>query len=286
LTAFPDQVSLRMPASSVLHGGFCVDKKVVRDLREKELKVMMMWHMGDFKGAMALMLDCFDDLDDAMHFFARRERGTLLDLAPGQKLDRWGTTVHFGQRPDRDPELRAEMHRHPRYLAALLAHEAQGLPIIGFLAQVREVRFVEEEPGLHWLLLPECHRGCESLDGGLQVARSYDSCLACGRPQGAVSDCSTPPSSLTTEMERIHAADDYVVRSVAMKRFSREDVLNDPAEAFAEASQALFGKRPDELFGIHNTQLAADTDTMLYFIHLADHAPKHAARDHHMALAK
>ena len=178
------------------------------------------------------------------------------------------------------------MHRHPRYLTALLAHEAQGLPIIGFLAQVREVRFVEEEPGLHWLLLPECHRGCESLDGGLQVARSYDSCLACGRPQGAVSDCSTPPSSLTTEMERIHAADDYVVRSVAMKRFSRDDVLNDPAEAFAEASQALFGKRPDELFGIHNTQLAADTDTMLYFIHLADHAPKHAARDHHMALAK
>lgn len=81
-----------------------MDKKVVRDLREKELKVMMMSHMGDFKGAMALMLDCFDDLDDAMHFFARRERGTLLDLAPGQKLDRWGTTVHFGQRLDRDPD--------------------------------------------------------------------------------------------------------------------------------------------------------------------------------------
>jgi hypothetical protein len=87
-------------------------------------------------------------------------------------------------------------------------------------------------------------------------------------------------------MERIHAADDYVVRSVAMKRFSRDDVLNDPAEAFAEASQALFGKRPDELFGIHETQLAADTDTMLYFIHLADHAPKHAARHHDMAFAK
>ena len=151
-----------------------MDKKVVRDLREKELKAMMMSRMGDFNGAMALMLDCFDDLDDAIHFFARRERGTLLDLAPGEKLDRWGTTVRFSQRLDRDPELRAEMHRHPRYLTALLAHEAQGLPIIGFLGQVREVRFVEEEPGLHWLLLPECHRGCKSLDGGLQAARSHE----------------------------------------------------------------------------------------------------------------
>jgi hypothetical protein len=273
-----------MPAISLV-GRFCVDKTVVRDLREKELRAMMMSHMGDFNGAMALMLDCFDDLDDAIHFFARRERGTLLDLAPGQKLDRWGTTVRFSQRLDRDPELRAEMHRHPRYLTALLAHEAQGLPIIGFLAQVREVRFVEEEPGLHWLLLPECHRGCESLDGGLQVARSYDSCLACGRPQGAASDSSTPPSSLATELERIHAADEYVVRSLAMKRIARDDVVNHPAEVFAEASQALFGKRPDELFGIHKTQAAADSDTMLYFIHLADHTPKHAARDRGMAFA-
>jgi hypothetical protein len=91
-----------------------------------------------------------------------------------------------------------------------------------------------------------------------------------------VSDCSAPPTSLATPLERIHAADDYVVRSVAMNRFSRNDVLNEPAEAFAEASQALFGQRPAEAFGIHNTQLAADSDTMLYFIHLADHAPKPA----------
>ena len=50
-----------------------MDKKAVRDLREKELKAMMMSRMGDFNGAMALMLDCFADLDDAIHFFALRE---------------------------------------------------------------------------------------------------------------------------------------------------------------------------------------------------------------------
>ena len=147
------------------------------------------------------------------HFARHRDRGRCT-LAPGQKLVRWGTTVHFDQRQDRDPELRAEMHRHPRYLAALLAHEAQGLPIIGFLAQVREVRFVEEEPGLHWLLLPECHRGCKSLDGGLQVARSYNSCLACGRDQAAVSGSSTPPSSLyqlpSRTWEKIAAVEEVV----------------------------------------------------------------------------
>jgi hypothetical protein len=86
-------------------------------------------------------------------------------------------------------------------------------------------------------------------------------------------------------LERIHAADEYVVRSLAMKRIARDDVVNHPAEVFAEASQALFGKRPDELFGIHKTQAAADSDTMLYFIHLADHAPKHAVRDRGMAFA-
>jgi hypothetical protein len=89
---------------------------------------------------------------------------------------------------------------------------------------------------------------------------------------------------VATALERIHAADDYVVRSLATNRIAREDVLNDPAEAFAEASKALFEKRPEELFGIHKTQVAADSDTVLYFIRLADHVPKPAASDHGMAL--
>jgi hypothetical protein len=60
------------------------------------------------------------------------------------------------------------------------------------------------------------------------------------------------------------------------KRLADVLTARDLSQVFAEASQALFGKRPEELFGIHKTQVAADSDTMLYFIRLADHAPKPA----------
>jgi hypothetical protein len=153
-------------------------------------------------------------------------------------------------------------------MAALMAQEAIGLPILSFLAQVKEVRFVEEEPGLHWLLLPECHRGCEGFEG--QEAQSNGLCTVCGRPQGAADSSSKSQNSLATTLERIHAVDDYVVRS------ARDSVMKDPTEAFAQASQTLFGARPEELFGIHKVHLAVESDTMLYCIRLADHEPLRA----------
>jgi hypothetical protein len=254
--------------------------KIVRDGREKDLKAMVASAMlsGGVDAVMTNILDLLDDLDDAITFFAQRKRGTILDLQPGQKLDRWETTVRFSQRADRDPELYAEMLRHPRYLVALMAYEVQRVSILDFLAQVKEVRFVEEEPGLHWLLLPACHRGCEVLEGP-EAAQSHDSCTMCGRPVGAASSSSKspsnkPPSSLATTLERIHAVDDYVVRSLETDSSARDRVMKDPTEAFAQASQTLFGARPEALFGIHAVQLAADTDTMLYAIRLADHGPK------------
>jgi hypothetical protein len=259
--------------------------KIVRDGREKDLKAMVASAMlgGGVDAVMTNILDLLDDLDDAITFFAQRKRGTVLDLQPGQKLDRWETTVRFSQRADRDPELYAEMLRQPRYLVALMAYEVQGVSILDFLAQVKEVRFVEEEPGLHWLLLPTCHRGCEMLEGP-EAAQPHDSCTMCGRPVGAASSSSKspsnkspsnkPPSSLATTLECIHAVDDYVARSLETDSSARDRVMKDPTEAFAQASQTLFGARPEELFGIHAVQLAADTDTMLYAIRLADHAPK------------
>jgi hypothetical protein len=232
---------------------------------------------GGVDGVMTNLHDWFDDLDAAMSFFAQRKRGAILDLEPGQELDRWEATIRFSQRLERDSELRAEMLRHPRYLTALMAYEAQGLPISGFLSQVKEVRFLEEEPGLHWLLLPACHRGCEAIEEA-QAAQSPDSCTMCGRPQGAACSSSKSPSSVATSLDRIHAVDDYVVRSLDTGHFVRDRVLDDPTEAFAQASQTLFGKRPEELFGIHRTQVAADTDSIFYAIRLVDHAPKAVLR--------
>jgi hypothetical protein len=252
--------------------------KVMRDAREKDLMAICVSAMqgGGIDGVVTNILDFLDDLDDAITFFAQWKRGTLLDLDPGQKLDRWETTVRISQLMDRDPELYAEMLRQPRYLAALMAHEAKGLPVVSFLGQVKEVRFVEEEPGLHWLLLPACHRGCEAFEGP-EAAQSHGSCTVCGRPQGAASSSSKSPTALATTLDRIHAVDDYVVRSLDMDCSVRDSVMKDPTEAFAQASQTLFGARPEELFGIHEIQLAVDTDTMLYCIRLADHEPKRTA---------
>jgi hypothetical protein len=253
--------------------------KVTRDGREKDLKAMVASAMlgGGIDGVMTNILDLLDDLDDAITFFAQWKRGTLLDLEPGQKLDRWESTVLISRRMDRDPEFYAEMLRQPpRYLVALMAHEVQGLPIVDFLRQVKEVRFVEEEPGLHWLLLPACHRGCDIFLGP-EAAHSHGSCTMCGRPKGAASSGSKLPSSLATTLDRIHAVDDYLVRSLDADRSVRDRVMKDPTEAFAQASQTLFGARPEELFGIREVQLAVDTDTMVYVIHLAEHKPKRTA---------
>jgi hypothetical protein len=192
-------------------------------------------------------------------------------------VDRWGTTVRFNQLLERDPELYAEMRRQPRYLAALMTQEAMALPIMSFLSRVKEVRFVEEQPGLHWLLLAACHHGCEALVD--PVAEPSDgSCSVCGRPQGAAAGCE-PPAVQATTLERIHAVDDYLERSVSTDSAARERLMKDPTEAFAQASLTLLGARPEELFGIHEVRLAVDSESMIYFIRVVDHEPKRTSLD-------
>ena len=248
---------------------------VSRERREKDLKAMMMGAVlgGRMKRTVSDVLNFLDDLDDAVRFFALRKRGALLDLKPGEKLDRWGVTVRLSERMDRDPEFRSEMRSHPRYMTALSAHEAQGLPMVSFLGQVKEVRLVEEEPGLHWFLLPACHRGCEEIKKP-EADHAPGECVVCGRPQGAADGCGMSSDSLATNLDRIHAVDDYLVRLADRDRSVRKRLLADPTEAFAQATQALLGGRPEELLGIHEVRLAADTDTMLYCLYLADHEPK------------
>jgi hypothetical protein len=249
----------------------------MRDAREKNLKAAMELFAklgGGTDMIVTNILDVLDDIDGAMEFFfAQWKRGgPLLDLEPGQKLGRWETTVRINQRMDSDPGLYAEMLREPRYMAALIEQEAKGLPPIGFLGQVREVRVVEEKPGLHWLLLPACHHGCDVAEP--EAAQSQDSCGVCGRPQGAGSCSPELATSAVTTLDRIHAVDDYVARSLEMSPSVRDRVMKDPTETFAQATQTLFGARPDELFGIHEIKLGVETDTMLYNIRLADHQPK------------
>jgi hypothetical protein len=255
--------------------------KSMRDAREKNLKAAMELFAklgGSTDLIVTNILDVLDDIDGAMEFvFAQWKRGgPLLDLEPGQKLGRWETTVRLNQRMDRDPGLYAEMRREPRYMAALIEQEAKGLPPIGFLGQVREVRVVEEKPGLHWMLLPACHHGCDVAEKpqDAQEAQPEDSCSVCGRPTGAGGCSPEAPASAVTTLDRIHVVDEYLTRSMDASAAIRDSVMKDPTEAFAQATQTLFGASPEELFGIHETKLGVETDTMIYTIRLADHQPK------------
>ncbi|HEY7247596.1 MAG TPA: hypothetical protein VH678_27295 [Xanthobacteraceae bacterium] len=251
-----------------------MDPKPVRAQREKDLKTLVALAVldDDEDKLVSHMLDFLDDMDGAFTFFAQRKRGSILDLDPGQQIGRWEANVRFNQQMDREPGLYAEMVRHPRYMMAWFTQEATGLPIAGFLAKVKEVRFVEEEPGLHWLLLPACHRGCESVK-----SEAADACIMCGQPRAYASSNSKAVEGLTTALDRIHAVDDWLVRSLDTSRAARDLVMKDPTQAFAQASQTLFGESPEKLFGIHATRLVQDTDSIIYSIRLADHTGKRAA---------
>ena len=99
--------------------------------------------------------------------------------------------------------FRRELLRQPRYLSAMAVHEAMGNSSLEFLWQIKAVSVVEETPGFHWLVLPACHRGCETRDASLTPPPG-GSCAVCGRP--------TVPR---TDADRIHAVDDFTARTVA-----------------------------------------------------------------------
>ena len=200
--------------------------------------------------------------------------GCLVLRIPSQAIQVRDLVVRINHQMDCDPELYAEMTRHPRYLGALMTQEATGVPILSFLWRVKEVRCVEEQPGLHWLVLAACHHGCETVETPEAGQSKGDSCSVCGRPQGPPGTGAESPNLPSTTLERIHAVDDFVERSVSLGGALRDRVMNDPTAAFAEASQKLFGARPEELFGIHEVRLAADTESMIYCVRLADHASK------------
>ena len=215
------------------------------------------------------ILDFIDDLDAAMRFMTRWPLGSALGLQTGQGLERWGITLALSERAERDAEFRREYLGNPRYVSALAIDEGLGIKPIYYLWQVKRVDLLEEAPGLHWLVLPACHRGCEALDvqGG---AASTGSCRACGKPLGPGA-CQRDISPAQAPASRIHDVDEFIARSVQADASSRARLLADPRAVFAQAAQELHGVDPLEEFGIREVRVAEDTDTTLYFVLLARH---------------
>ena len=219
------------------------------------------------------ILNFIDDLDAAMRFMTHWALGSALGLPAGQGLDRWGITLALSERADRDVEFRRAYLANPRYVSALAVDEGLGIKPIHYLWQVKRVDLLEEAPGLHWLVLPACHRGCEALDvqGG---APSTGSCRACGKPLGP-STCQR--ETVQTPVGRIHDVDEFIVRSAQADGSSRARLLADPTAVFAQAAQQRLGVRPLEEFGIREVRIVEDTETTLYFVLLARHQPERPA---------
>lgn len=247
--------------------------------REQALRSLVesaMVQSGGSESTIGRILDFLEDLDGAVTFMTGWQRGAVLGLEPDERLDRWGMTVRISERADCDADFRRELLRHPRYLSAIAIREGLGIKPIDYLWQVNAVRVVEEEPGLHWLILPACHLGC----GTPEVLASpplNGSCQVCGKPQGQTSGCQRVTSSLATPADRIHEIDEFIVRSVQADLSARARLMANPTDFFVGASQAVFGVRPQEEFGIREVKVAADTPTSLCLVLLARHEPQCSA---------
>ena len=216
------------------------------------------------------ILEFVEDLDRAMSFMTRWTLGPVLGLEPGQRMDRWGITRALSERAEREADFRREFLRHPRYVSALAVHEGLGIKPIYFLWQVKVVTLLEETPGLHWLILPACHRGCAALDGDV-LGSAPSSCQACGKPLGGAGAGSWRMSLSGTPVDRAHDVDDFIIRSVQADAAARARLLADPTPVFTQTAQELFGVGPREAFWIREVKVAEDTDTVLYFVLLARH---------------
>lgn len=162
---------------------------------------------GGWASAAELVLGFLKDLDEAMNFMTHWSKGSVLCLEPGQRLDRWGMTVRVSDRAERDADFRRELLCNPRYSSALAAREGLGIQPIFYLGQVKAVNVVEEEPGLHWLILPACHRGCKS-SAALEPQPSNGLCQMCGKPSGQTNKCQRVTAPAATLEDRIHEVDE------------------------------------------------------------------------------
>jgi hypothetical protein len=217
------------------------------------------------------VLNFLEDMDSGVSFMTNWKMGTVLGLNPDQRINRWAVTILISERADHDAEFRQALLQNPRYLIAIAANESCGLKPIDFLWQVNSVIVVQEEPGLHWLILPACQLGCGTPEGQ-ELPSATGSCSVCGKPQGTAGNCQQEITSAEKmPVDIIHEIDEFIVRSVAGDGDSYTRLMSDPTKFYFQASQALFGVLPDDKFGIKEVKVVADTDTTLYLVLLAKH---------------
>jgi hypothetical protein len=183
---------------------------------------------------------------------------------PTERLDRWHITVRLSDLAERNAEFRAAFLQQPRLLSALAAFEGIGVGPASYLWQVREATVVEETPGLHWLILPACHHGCQALE-----TLPAGSCIVCGNPRG----CAGTSKQRDSPWDLIHDIDERIIRLVQADPSARDRLLLDATSFFGELASAKF-RRTAASLGIHEVRVAEDTETSVCFALLATHEPQ------------
>ena len=59
------------------------------------------------------MMNVLEDMDRSMPFMTRRPHGSVLELNPGERLDRWGMNVRISERAHREADFRRDLRANP-----------------------------------------------------------------------------------------------------------------------------------------------------------------------------
>jgi hypothetical protein len=219
--------------------------------------------------AVGRVLDFLDDVDAMIRLAGEWPIRRILGLEPRQRIGRWSITVRLSERAECDPEFRRVLHQNPRGMGALAYYEGLGIPPTSYLWEVRTGTVLDETPGLHWVVLPVCHNGCQMLETP-QSLGTAGPCMACGNPRGETGRCpqiGVPDISLR---DQIHEVDEHIIRLVQADPSARQRVLHDGTGFFGEIAESVF-KVPLKSMRIHEVRVAEETESSVCFVLLARH---------------
>jgi len=232
-------------------------------VREPELRALVESVVAgglDWAAAYERTLDFLEDVDTVIQLSLRWPMRAILAAGADQCLDRWTIGRRLSAKASADPDFRRDLFAHPRCLGALAACAALGVRPASYLWQVQETTTLEEEPGIHWLVLPACHLGCTPEPSHAQS--QVGACLACGKPGQGAAAC---PRRSQNPTAMIREVDNEVIRAARTDESARRRLLSDPTAFFTQIAESLFQVPPESL-GIREVRVAEDTPSRVCLV--------------------
>ena len=171
----------------------------------------------------------------------------------GRPLTRADLDRQLAARVRADPELASQLRDNPRWVYMAAMWDAYRTPRLGFLGRIREVRLLEEGPGLRYLVLPHAVALQLALEGRDSSEEQLSS-LAAANGDGAGDDARD-----AFERALVLRAD----RDPAL----RDGLLFDPDATYRrEAAASFAGVAPAFLAGVREIRVIPETASSLVFV--------------------